>query len=295
MVKSMTSFGRGKMLIGTREITVEIKSVNNRYFDCQVRMPRIYSCLEQKVKPHLLESGIRRGKVDVSIFVEDSGKGYEEITVNEDYAAKYIAALRALKEMYGLSGEIDVMSVAKNTEVFSGKKQEEDEENDWKELRTVLDVAINAFIESRTREGERIGADLLGKLEGIEKLTEKIKEKSEEDISLYRQKLEDRIKAALQDNNITIDENRILTECAIYADRAAIDEELVRLGSHYCEFRKYMQLEEPVGRSLDFLMQEMNREINTIGSKCQNSDIAHTVVEIKTELEKIREQIQNLE
>ena len=295
MFKSMTAFGRERADIGGKDITVEIKSVNNRYFDCSVKLPHVYAPLEQRVKQRLSEKGISRGKVDVGIFVDFSEATDTEILVNREYAARYIAALRRLKEEFGLPGEISVMEVARDREVFSIKKPEGDIEAEWGELCPVLDVAIDRFISAREEEGERIEADLKAKIERIREIVEKIEELSGEDIGGYRARLEEKLRAVLADNNITMDESRILTECAIYADRAAIDEEIVRLKSHFSAFYGYTEKDEPVGRSLDFLIQEMNRETNTIGSKCANSSIAHLVVEIKTELEKVREQIQNIE
>ena len=291
----MTAFGRDRQNADGRDISVEIKSVNNRYFDCQVKLPHVYSPLEQRIKPYLQAKGISRGKVDVGIFVELQEAADSEITVNSDYAEKYISALKELKERFSLGGEINVMDVARDREVFTFKKSENDIEEDWKILSRVLDAAADRFLEARAAEGKRIENDLIDKVEGIRSIVEKIEDMSEEDITGYRARLEEKIKAVLADNNITVDENRILTECAIYADRAAIDEELVRLRSHICAFYDYTRSTEPVGRSLDFLIQEMNREINTIGSKCSNSKIAHLVVEAKTEMEKIREQIQNIE
>ena len=295
MLKSMTAFGRDRQNVGGRDILVEIKSVNNRYFDCQVKLPHVFAPLEQRIKPYLQAKGISRGKVDVGIFVELDDVADANILVNTGYAEKYISALRELKEKFSLGGEINVMDVARDREVFSFKKPENDIEEDWQALNKVLDVAADKFIEARAAEGYRIQTDLLDKVEGIRSIVERIEAFSSEDISGYRARLEEKIKAVLADNNITIDENRILTECAIYADRAAIDEELVRLRSHICAFCEYTESSDPVGRSLDFLVQEMNREINTIGSKCSNSKIAHLVVEAKTEMEKIREQIQNIE
>ena len=291
----MTAFGRERADVGGKDITVEIKSVNNRYFDCSVKLPHVYAPLEQRVKQRLSEKGISRGKVDVGIFVDFAEATDTEILVNREYAARYIAALRRLKEEFGLSGEISVMEVARDREVFSIKKPEGDIEAEWGELCPVLDVAIDRFISAREEEGERIEVDLKAKIERIREIVEKIEELSGEDIGGYRARLEEKLRAVLADNNITMDESRILTECAIYADRAAIDEEIVRLKSHFSAFYGYTEKDEPVGRSLDFLIQEMNRETNTIGSKCANSSIAHLVVEIKTELEKVREQIQNIE
>lgn len=291
----MTAFGRERADVGGKDITVEIKSVNNRYFDCSVKLPHVYAPLEQRVKQRLSEKGISRGKVDVGIFVDFAEATDTEILVNREYAARYISALRRLKEEFGLSGEISVMEVARDREVFSIKKPEGDIEAEWGELCPVLDVAIDRFISAREEEGERIEVDLKAKIERIREIVEKIEELSGEDIGGYRARLEEKLRAVLADNNITMDESRILTECAIYADRAAIDEEIVRLKSHFSAFYGYTEKDEPVGRSLDFLIQEMNRETNTIGSKCANSSIAHLVVEIKTELEKVREQIQNIE
>ena len=295
MLKSMTAFGRDRQNVGGKDISVEIKSVNNRYFDCQIKLPHAFSPLEQRIKPYLQEKGITRGKVDVGIFVEFAEATDSEITVNKGYAEKYIAALRSLKEDFSLSGEINVMDVARDREVFTFTKPDGDVESDWKDLCVVLDVAVERFLEARAAEGKRIQSDLTDKVEHILEVVERIEALSDEDIIGYRARLEEKIKVVLADNNITVDENRILTECAIYADKAAIDEELVRLRSHICAFYDYTKSDDPVGRSLDFLVQEMNREINTIGSKCSNSKIAHMVVEAKTEMEKIREQIQNIE
>ncbi len=295
MLKSMTAFGRERRTLAGKDITVELRSVNNRYFDCQVKLPHLYSPLEQRIKPYLQEKGISRGKVDVGIFLDNAQAAEEEICVNFVYAEKYIAALKTLKETFSLSGEINVMDVARDREVLTFQKPEADLEAEWEALRTVLDGAVARFLEARENEGRRIAADLCRKIKHLEGLVERIGVLSEDDIHGYRARLEERLKAALADNNITVDENRILTECAIYADRAAVDEELVRLKAHFCAFYDYLEKDEPVGRSLDFLIQEMNREVNTTGSKCANTEIAHLVVEAKNELEKVREQIQNIE
>lgn len=295
MFKSMTSFGRYRETIDGRDITVEIKSVNNRFFECQIRIPRAYAHLEPKIKPYLQSRGISRGKVDVNITVSGSGDGETEIAINREYAKKYIAALKQLKSSFSLHGRISVMDVARNPEVFTTVKTECDEAKQWQDILAVLSVATDKFLEARKSEGKRIEADLVSKIDGIRGIVEQISAVSEKDIDSYKIRLEEKIRAALADNNISIDENRILTECAIYADKAAIDEEIVRLQSHFVAFDEYITKEEPVGRSLDFLLQEMNREVNTIGSKCANSVISRHVIDIKTELEKIREQIQNIE
>ena len=294
MFKSMTAFARYKNTLAEREITIEIKSVNNRFLECQTRLPRALSHIEQKIKPYLSANGITRGKVDVNITV-NSNADDTEMAINYEFADKYVALLRELKSNYALSGEVEISDVIRNSDVFTFKTREIDEERDWADIEATLSGALEKFLVARSTEGERIQADIEAKLNGIKATVEKIKEYSAEDIDGYRTRLEEKLKAVLADNNISIDESRILTECAIYADRAAIDEEIVRLNSHFVAFDDYMHKDEPVGRSIDFLLQEMNREINTIGSKCQNSQIAHLVVSVKTELEKIREQIQNIE
>ena len=294
MFKSMTAFARNKCTFAEREITIEIKSVNSRFVECQTRLPRALSHVEQKIKPYLTENGITRGKIDVSITV-NSNADDTEMAINYEFADKYVGLLRELTDKYSLSGEIKLSDVVRNSDVFTFKTREVDEDKDWEDVRETLAGALEKFLVARATEGERIQRDIEEKLAGIKCTVAKIKEYSTEDIGGYRARLEEKLRAVLADNNITIDEARILTECAIYADRAAIDEEIVRLGSHFVAFDGYLNAKEPVGRSLDFLLQEMNREINTIGSKCQNSKIAHLVVSVKTELEKIREQIQNIE
>ncbi len=295
MIRSMTAFGRHTEAVNNKNITVEIKSVNNRYFDCSVRISRSYSFLEEKIKPHLQSRGISRGKVDVSITIEPIGGSDVMISLNEDYAKAYYNALVQLKETLDLPGEITVATLQRDSNIFTLSKVEEDEEQDWTDLSSVLDVAIERFILAREREGANIEADLRSKVEGIKERVDIVEAHSEEDVSSYRSRLEEKLRTVLSDNKVTLDENRILTECAIFADKVAVDEEIVRLRSHFKAFEDILSSNEPVGRKLDFLMQEMNRETNTIGSKCSNSSIAHVVVDIKCELEKIREQIQNIE
>lgn len=295
MMKSMTAFGRAKQTVNGKDITVEIRSVNNRYFDCGVRIPRAYSYLEEKIKPYLQSRGISRGKVDVSISIEILETEGVNITLDTAAAKGYIDALHRLRDEFGLADDISVMSVARNTDLFVIRKPEEDTASDWQDILCVLSPAVDGFLTARAAEGSRIEADLEAKIAEIRRITEKIAALSEKDIGGYRDKLRERLEHVLTDNKITVDENRLLTECAIFADRVAIDEELVRLRSHFKAFDDIAASGEPSGRKLDFLVQEMNREINTIGSKCSNSDIAHLVVDVKTELEKIREQIQNIE
>lgn len=295
MLKSMTAFGRHTDIVNGKSITAEIKSVNNRYFDCSVRISRSYSFLEERIKPYLQAHGISRGKVDVSITVEPMGASELSITLNEDYARAYYDALCRLKDMLDLQGEITLASLQRDPNVFSVSKLSEDEEQDWTDVEQVLAVALEKFIAAREREGSSIESDLRSKATEIQKMVDVIEAHSEEDITSYRSRLEEKLRTVLSDNRITLDEGRILTECAIFADRVAVDEEIVRLRSHFKAFDGILASTEPAGRKLDFLMQEMNRETNTIGSKCSDSEIAHIVVNVKCELEKIREQIQNIE
>ena len=295
MIRSMTAFGRARATAGGKDITVEIRSVNNRFFDCSVKMPRAFSFLEEKIKPYLQSASVSRGKVDVFISIDVVDSPGAEIALDEGYAAAYLAALKRLGEAFALRDDISIMSVAQNRDLFIVKKADEDAEKDWEDLRSVLDVALKKFIAGRIREGENIRRDLEGKVAAIRERVNTIESLSQADTESYRQKLEARLRDMLSDNRIVFEESRILTECAIFADRIAIDEELVRLRSHFDGFAEILAAEEPVGRRLDFLVQEINRETNTIGSKCQNAAIARLVVDIKCEIEKIREQIQNIE
>lgn len=294
-MKSMTAFGRARGEVGGKDITAEIKSVNSRYLDCSVKISRAYSFLEERVKPYLQSKGLTRGKVDVYIGVDVIESEGASISVDTALAEGYLSALRELRDRFSLRDDISVMSIARYTDIFTVKKPEEDAERDWLDVKSVLDTAVEQFLSAREREGANIEADLREKIRGIRGIVDRIEELSEGDASDYKQKLEERIRKMLSDNKITVDESRILTECAIFADKIAIDEELVRLRSHFGAFEEYAESREPVGRKLDFLLQEMNREINTIGSKCNNSNIARYVVDVKTELEKVREQIQNIE
>ena len=295
MIKSMTAFGRARRTVGGKDITVEIRSVNNRFFDCSVKLPRAFSFLEEKIKPHLQGAGITRGKVDVFIGIDVVDTPGADIAIDEGYAGAYVSALRSLGERFGLRDDISIMTVAQNRDLFIIKKPEEDAERDWIDVSSVLDEAVEKFLSGRAREGQNIEADLVSKVNAIRSRVDSIEALSEADTVSYKEKLEARLREMLSDNRIVFDENRILTECAVFADRIAIDEELVRLRSHFDGFEDILRSDEPVGRRLDFLVQEINRETNTIGSKCQNASIAKLVVDIKCEIEKIREQIQNIE
>ena len=294
-MKSMTAFGRAKETVGGKDITVELRSVNSRYFDCNVKISRAFSYLEEKVKPYLQSRGIARGKLDVWVGVEVTESQGVEIALDAAYAKGYVDALRRLRDEFELTDDISVMQVARNQDIFCIKKPEEDAESDWQDILSVLAPAVDRFLAAREAEGANIERDLCEKVENIREIAKTISSLSAADVESYGEKLRTRLSQMLSDNKISIDENRILTECAIFADRVTIDEELVRLGSHFDAFTKMLASREPVGRKIDFLIQEMNREINTIGSKCQNAEIAHLVVQVKTEIEKIREQIQNIE
>lgn len=291
----MTAFGRARSTVNGKDISIEIRSVNNRFFDCSAKIPRSFSYLEEKIKPYLQSKSISRGKVDVFISIDVINSPLPDITIDEGYAQAYIQSLNMLAEKYSLKNDISVMQIAQNRDIFVIRKPDEDVESDWADVRTVLDTAIERFIEGRINEGNNIEIDIKEKISNISTLVNKIETISLADTAGYRQKLEARLREMLSDNNLAFEESRILTECAIFADKIAIDEELVRLRSHFISFGDIISSNEPAGRKLDFLMQEMNRETNTIGSKCQNASIARIVVEIKCELEKIREQIQNIE
>ncbi len=293
----MTAFGRAKAknCSASADITVEIKSVNSRYLDCNVKLPRMYSMLEDKIKSRITERGVSRGKIEVYLGIDMLSQTGLEISIDPAIATAYINALHRLRDEYDLKDDISVMRVASNKDIFITTKQDEDPDALWNDVLPVLDEALDMFVAAREKEGESLKADLYKKLDNIRSMTESVKKLSEEDIKSYSAKLEARIKQFLSDFEIDISEQRILTEAAIYADRAAIDEELVRLDTHFRSFCEIVEKPEPAGRKLDFLLQEINRETNTIGSKANNLAITRLVVDMKSELEKIREQIQNIE
>ncbi len=293
MIKSMTGYGRARKEIGGRNILVEIKSVNNRYLDCSVKVPKIFGFLEDKIKSYLSAKGISRGKIEVYVSIDILEEIGISVELDTAYAASYIKALRRLSEEFCLPNDISTMAVAANRDIFSVKKADEDMEREWNNLLPVLDEATAAFIASREREGANMKADIESKKRRVMELSAKIAPLSAADIKNQYAKIEARIKQLIGD--VAVDEARLITECAIFADKVAIDEELVRLASHFEAFDSILASDEPVGRKLDFLLQEINRETNTIGSKACDVAIAKIVVEIKSELEKIREQIQNIE
>ena len=295
MMKSMTAFGRAVAEGEERNVTVELKSVNSRFFDATVKLPRAYLFLEEKIKGYVQKNGILRGKVDIFISVEEKRREDGAVALDEAFLSSYLSCLYRLRDEYKLRDDITVMGVARQADIFRRERAAEDLDRAWEWLRPILDEALVGYVEMRSREGERIASDMLLKLEGVKTLVNEIEEISKQDTVGYRDKLESRIRQILGEAEVDVDENRLLTECAIWADKIAIDEELVRLRSHFEAFVQLMALPEPSGRKLDFLMQEMNRETNTIGSKANNASIARLVVSIKGELEKMREQIQNIE
>ncbi len=295
MIKSMTAFGRAKREGEDKDITIEIKSVNSRFFDCNVKIPRAYTFLEERIKTHVQKNAVSRAKVDVFVTVDRHTADIGSVSVDKAFAESYIKALTELRDSFSLRDDISVMSVARNQDVFTYDRPEEDMEAEWNNIRAVLDEAISGYSDMRCAEGKKAEDDIKAKIELVRSYADEVEKISKEDTVGYRDKLEARLRQILSDNSVAIDENRLLTECAVWADKIAIDEELVRLRSHFGAFYDICALSEPSGRKLDFLMQELNRETNTIGSKANNARIARIVVNMKGELEKIREQVQNIE
>ena len=288
----MTGYGRGEAVLHGRPITVEVRSVNNRYLDCTVKLPRIYVFAEDAIKA-AVQSHISRGKVDVFITIGPSESGDVSISVNRPVADGYYAALCALRDAYGLKDDISVSLMSRFQDVFLVEKTQEDLEAVSADICSVLELALRDFDAMRLREGEKLGQDVLSRAAAIEGLVSKVEVRSPGIVADYRARLTAKMTEVLQ--NTQLDESRILTEAAIYADKVAVDEETVRLRSHLSQLRHLLQQEGAIGRKLDFLIQEFNREANTIGSKCNDIETAGYVVDIKAEIEKIREQIQNME
>ena len=292
MVKSMTGYGRAREMRGGRDITVEVRSVNNRYLDCTVKMPRAYIFAEDAIKTRV-QQAISRGKVDVFVTIDTSGADVAVVQVNDGLAKGYYDALTKLKEMFSLSGDITPEVLAKFPDVLTVTKAEEDEEAIAADICAVLEEALTAYNAMRTVEGEKLSQDVSSRVDTIEATVGRVEEQSPQTVEAYRLRLEAKMQEVLQ--STTIDESRIITEAAIFADKVAVDEETVRLHSHIAQLRDMLQSSEPVGRKLDFLIQEVNRECNTIGSKCNDLNVARDVVNMKAEVEKIREQVQNME
>ena len=292
MIRSMTGFGRYEDTIDGRDIIIEIKSVNHRYFEFSSRVTRGYGFLEEKLKSYL-QSQVSRGKIDVYVSIETLEDTDAQVLVNHSVAAGYVNALHELAQRYHLRDDISVSTVSRNSDIFTIHKAPDDEEIIWNSVKSVADTALNAFIRMREAEGMRLKADVLQRAETILQTVDKIEERSPQTVVEYQQKLQLRLTEMLSDANI--DSQRILTEAAIFADKIAVAEETVRLRSHFEQLSNMLNSDEAIGRKLDFIVQEMNREANTIGSKCVDSQIAYMVVDIKAEIEKIREQIQNIE
>lgn len=292
MIRSMTGYGRDQQLLHGRSITVEIRSVNHRYFEFSCRAPRGCAFLEDRLK-RALQSAISRGKVEVSLTLQTIENRHTSVAVDHALAGQYLTALRALGEEYSLPDDLTLSVVARLPDVFTVCRDEEDEEELAADVLSVLQNALARFVAMRETEGERLRDDVLARLSVMEEHLSFVEERSPQTLAEYRARLTARLTELL--NGAVPDENRILTEVGIIADRLAVDEETVRLRSHFAQLRKILESTEPVGRKLDFLVQEMNRETNTIGSKCSDTAIAGHVVEMKSEIEKIREQIQNIE
>jgi len=292
MIKSMTGFGSAKGSSGRLEITVEVKSVNNRHLDCSVKIPRIFTSIEETLKS-LVQTYISRGKVDVSVYIDSSNADDIEIRINHSLAKAYITALHEIARDNGLGSEISVTDLTRYPDILQATRREVDTDVLSADICEILKDALNKFDEMRISEGEKLKTDVLSRLVQIEKLTAMVEEISPETVALYRSKLESKINEVLQSSSV--DESRILTEAAIFADRISVDEETVRLRSHITQLRELITSDEPVGRKIDFLVQEFNREANTIGSKGNNVQMSKIIVDLKSEIEKIREQAQNIE
>ena len=292
MIRSMTGYGGAKGSSGKLEISIEIKSVNNRYLDCTVKLPRVFNAFEETLKSLAL-SHISRGKVDIYVAIDSSKADDIDIIVNRPLADAYISALRSLAFAYDLPGKITAMDLTRFPDILQAEKRETDVEQLSADISEVLEQALLCFNDMRVREGVQLKSDILIRLNEIERLTSLADDISPRSVAEYRKKLETRMQEILQ--TADIDQQRILAEAAIFADRVAINEETVRLRSHVALLREMLDSIEPVGRKIDFLVQELNREANTIGSKGNDAEMSKVVVELKAEIEKIREQAQNIE
>lgn len=292
MIKSMTGFGRERRSFDKREILVEIRAVNHRYYEFSARTPRACGYLDDKLKS-LLGNTISRGKVEISVYITNREGVNADIAVNKELALGYLTALRSCSSELSLEDDLALSDVVRLPDVFTVVKQQDDEEEIWQQVSETAKAALEKFVDMRETEGSKLYADVIYRLQTIEDSVSEVEKLSPESVNLYRKKLTDRIAEVVGDRSI--DEARVLTEAAIFADKIAVDEETVRLRSHISQFRSLLESSEPIGRKLDFLVQEMNREINTTGSKAQMLEITNIVLDMKGELEKIREQIQNIE
>ena len=292
MIMSMTGFGRGHKVLNGRDITFEIRSVNHRYYEFSSRLPRSLNYVEERLKS-LLQGRISRGKVEVSVLLNNVEAADEKITINRDVVREYIEALRSVKGEFGLTDDLALSNVLRIPDAFTVVKTETDEEQLWEDIKSTAEEALEHFISMRENEGARMKQDVLSRLAKIEEWVGVVETRSPQVVEDYRKRLYDKMCEVLSSSNI--DENRILLEAGIFSEKTAVDEETVRLRSHIAQFRSMLESGEPVGRKLDFLVQEMNRETNTIGSKVQDIEVTRIVVDQKSEIEKIREQIQNIE
>ena len=292
MVKSMTGFGRSVENIDGLNITVEIKSVNHRYFEFSSRLPRAYQFAEDALKA-LCQQSITRGKIELSVFVEDNTDKGTTIEINHQYAGAYINALKELAREYKIKDDLKLSAIADNPELLTVRKTALDDETVINAFCAVTKNALESYNAMREVEGEKLKADVLSRVDTILSKVEFIESRSPETVKAYRERIEEKMRELL--GSAAVDEQRIITETAIFADKVAVDEESVRLRSHMSQLKNLLNSDSATGKKIDFLIQEMNREANTIGSKSQNVEIAHTVVDIKAEIEKIREQILNIE
>ena len=292
MIRSMTGFGRYEAVLHGRRISVELKSVNHKFFECSCKTPRAYSFLEEKLKAYV-QSRVARGKIDLYLNVETLESADVQVTVNHALAAAYVNAMRELAERYEVKDTTTAESIARFPDVLSVRKAAEDEDEIWQDVQEVAGSAVDAFVSMRETEGKRLCDDVLGRAANIISMVEQVEVRSPETVKEYQARLQAKLNEMLGEGRV--EEQRLLTEAAIFADKGAVAEETVRLRSHFAQMQKMMSAGGPVGRKLDFLVQEMNREANTIGSKASDSTIAYLVVDIKAEIEKIREQIQNIE
>ncbi|MCI5955100.1 MAG: YicC family protein [Lachnospiraceae bacterium] len=292
MIKSMTGFGRCEVAENNRKFTVEMKAVNHRYLDVNIKMPKSLNFFESAIRSEL-KNYIARGKVDVFITYEDLSENTSTVRYNKELAEEYLTYLRQMAADFGLDDDIRVSTLSKYPEVFTMEEAGVDEEELWKELKKAVDGAAKMFVESRITEGEHLKDDLLEKLDGMLKLVDFIAERSPQIVTEYRRRLEEKVKELLGDN--TVDESRLLTEVTIFADKVCVDEEIVRLRSHIETTKNALLEGGSIGRKLDFIAQEMNREANTTLSKANDLEISNCAIELKTEIEKVREQIQNIE
>ncbi|MBO5104543.1 MAG: YicC family protein [Ruminococcus sp.] len=292
MIRSMTGYGRAQKILNGRDILVEIRSVNHRYYEYSSRIPRTYSYIDEKLKA-LLKTSVSRGKVEVSVTINNIEAKESEISINKAVAEGYINALRSVSDELGLKDDLVLSKLLKLPEIFVVQKAPDNQEQVWADIAEVAEEALSKFVEMRSAEGQKLKSDIIAKADFISGMVKQVEELSPQTVENYRKRLYQKLSEILE--NKDIDEQRIITEAAVFAEKIAVDEETVRLRSHISQLKNMFESDDPIGRKLDFIVQEMNREVNTIGSKAQDLNITKIVVEMKAEIEKIREQIQNIE